>query len=324
MRLYHQALLRCAAALLLAVVCPPPVEGQDKNNFSGTWAASTEAQQGIVAAPSPILGTRFALKLEGETLEVIRAIREESIAVKLRLDGNAGSFKVPGRLCEGETEFVETAAWEGNALALTGVGRIPPGGAVPIQLNVKRLLRLQGSDTLIAEGSMTQGGATRAVATVYKRSADALPAPKVEEGVKGVFGTTTDVAWVSGTWTGVNGNLTVEERWTPAASGAMMGMGRTLRGGQMVSFEFLCIVERGGTLVYVAMPDGRTAPTFFTLTEVTKATSLLTRESATFENPKHDYPKVIRYTKRADGSLETTISGAANQRSQTFVLQRRE
>jgi hypothetical protein len=63
------------------------------------------------------------------------------------------------------------------------------------------------------------------------------------------------------------------------------------------------------------MPDGRTTPTHFTLTSISA-------EGATFENPAHDFPKLVRYTKRPDGSLETTISGAAGQRSQSFVLPR--
>ena len=51
------------------------------------------------------------------------------------------------------------------------------------------------------------------------------------------------------------------------------------------------------------MPDGRTPATVFMLTALTPTT-------ATFENPAHDYPKIVRYTQTADGSLETTIAGA--------------
>jgi len=50
----------------------------------------------------------------------------------------------------------------------------------------------------------------------------------------------------------------------------------------------------------------------------------LRRSVATFENPQHDFPKTIRYTLREDGTLEATISGTAEQRSQSFVFKRRE
>lgn len=307
----------CMGLLLAAAALPMTVAAQDKPNFTGTWAASTEAPQGIAAAPSAILGARFALKHEGEMLEVTRTIREESIAVRHKLDGSRGSLKVPGRLCEGETEFLETVTWEGATIVLTGVGRVPPGGGAPVAGNVKRLLRLQDADTLVVEASITQAGSTRAVATVYKRSSDSLPLPKVDDGVKGAPATIAQIAWIPGMWVSEGGNVIVEERWTPPASGAILGLGRTLRGPLMASFEFLCVTERGGSLVYVALPDGRTTPTFFTLTNVTA-------ESATFENPKHDYPKLVRYTLKADGSLETTISGAGGQRSQSVVLKRKE
>jgi hypothetical protein len=127
--------------------------------------------------------------------------------------------------------------------------------------------------------------------------------------------TIAQVAWISGTWIGTAGNITVEERWTPTAGGSMLGIGRTLRNGAMASFEFLCIAERDGSLVYTAMPNARTPPTDFMLTAITA-------DSATFENPAHDFPKRVRYSRRADGTLETTISGDANQPKESFVLAR--
>lgn len=116
---------------------------------------------------------------------------------------------------------------------------------------------------------------------------------------------------------GTNGTLTTEERWTPAASGGVIGLARSLRGTALASFELLCISEKEGSLVYTAMPDGRTTPTHFVLTGIT-------HEVATFENPAHDFPKMIRYSLRPDGSLETAIAGAAGARLQTFVLKRQQ
>ncbi len=298
--------------------CAGMLIAQQRTDFSGTWVATTEKPQGIDAAPSAILGPRLALRLEGETLTVTRPVREESIAVTFKLDASRTSFKVPGRMCEGDSESIETAAWEGSALALTGVGRIPPGGGPPSQGSVRRLLRLEGKDTLIVEGSMTQAGVTKAVASVYKRSTDSLPAPKLRDGIKGAAATIAQVSWISGMWVGTTqSNVQVEERWTPSASGSILGIGRRLRGTIMSSFEFLCICERDGSLVYTAMPDGRTTPTHFTLTSISA-------DDATFENPTHDYPKVIRYILRSDGALETVIAGAGGQRSQSFVLKRHQ
>ena len=84
----------------------------------------------------------------------------------------------------------------------------------------------------------------------------------------------------------------------------MLAVSRTLKGDRMVAFEFLRIVERDGRLIYIAQPDGR-PPTEFTLTAITA-------DSVTFENPMHDFPKMIRYTKRADGALEARVSDGQN------------
>jgi hypothetical protein len=125
--------------------------------------------------------------------------------------------------------------------------------------------------------------------------------------------TLADLDWLVGTWRGAHGATTVEERWTPPAGGAMLGLSRTIKGTQMVAFEFLRILERDGTLVYIAQPNGR-PPVEFTMT--------VRRDgSATFENPMHDFPKMIAYTRRNDGSLRAVVSDGA-QSQQTFEFNR--
>jgi hypothetical protein len=121
------------------------------------------------------------------------------------------------------------------------------------------------------------------------------------------------VEWLAGTWAGASGPATFEERWTPAAGGAMLAVSRTLNDKNLVAFEFLRIVERDGTLLYIAQPGGR-PPTEFTLTE-------LSAESVTFENRGHDYPKIIRYAKRSDGTLEAQVSDGGS-RTETFRFKR--
>jgi hypothetical protein len=83
----------------------------------------------------------------------------------------------------------------------------------------------------------------------------------------------------------------------------------------MVAFEFLRIIERDGSLVFIAQPNGG-PPTEFTLTAITE-------DSATFENPMHDLPKMIRYSKRADGSLEARVSDGG-QNAEVFVFKSNE
>jgi hypothetical protein len=117
----------------------------------------------------------------------------------------------------------------------------------------------------------------------------------------------SQLSWLAGAWAGGNS----EERWTPPAGGAMLAVSRTFKGDRMVAFEFLRIVERDGTLIYIAQPDGR-PPTEFRL-------SAITAVSATFENKAHDFPKVIAYAKKPDGTLEARV-GDGNQKSETFTF----
>jgi Domain of unknown function (DUF6265) len=126
--------------------------------------------------------------------------------------------------------------------------------------------------------------------------------------------TIADVAWLAGTWVSVDGDRTVEEHWTPPAGGAMLAVSRTIAGGRLSEFEFLRIVERDGRLLYVAQPNGR-PPTEFAMTRLESA-------SVIFENAEHDFPKMIRYTARADGTLVASIAGGGGARERSWVFLR--
>jgi len=124
-----------------------------------------------------------------------------------------------------------------------------------------------------------------------------------------------DVSWIEGTWVSTSGARTVEERWTPPAGGTMFAVSRTVTGDRLVEFEYLRIVERDGGLLYIAQPNGQ-PPTEFRLTH-------LDGKSVTFENPAHDFPKVIAYQARPDGSLEASISGEKGQKKMSWVFERK-
>lgn len=291
---------------------------QERPDLSGTWVATAEKPSDIAAAPSPAFGPRFSLTHAGDKLTLVRPVRDTFLSATFTLDGREARNRIPGGVCQGDTESVETAAWEGNAIAFTVIGAVPAGGGARTTLNVKRLVRRHSADTLLVLASMRDSAqvAPRQVGTIYKRSAEQLSAaasstPAVQKASASI----ARVGWIAGTWIGTTGPVTVEERWTPPAGGSMIATARTLRNSAMAGFEFLCMAERDGSLVYTALPNARTPATDFVLTTITD-------DSATFENPAHDYPKMIRYSRLADGSLQTTVSGAASQRSETVVLKK--
>jgi Domain of unknown function (DUF6265) len=309
--------LKLLVLALLVVCLPAPSAAQGPPNLSGTWAASTDAPQGIDAAPRPVFGVRFGIKQDAKEVTLTRISPDGAWPLTLPLDGTELRWRVPGALCQADAERTEKAAFEGTELVYTLVGMTPPGGGQSRVSNVKYRLRAQGPDALVVQGTMVVQGQGKPVATVYKRSTEALPAdrPSLLPKVTTMPATISQAAWIAETWIGTTGTTTTEERWTPPASGAMLALARTLSGPQLSAFEFLCIVERQGTLAYIAMPNGRTPETYFMLTNITG-------DSATFENPAHDYPKLIRYSRLPDGSLQTTISAGGEVRARSVTLKK--
>ena len=311
-------MLKLAIGSTLVVCILAPSVAQGPPNLSGTWIATTEAPKGVEAAPNPVFGARFGIKQDARTVTLTRIGRDGAFPLTLALDGTELRWRVPGQVCQADSERTEKVGFEGPELVYTLVGMTPPGGGQSRVSNVRYRFRPEGPDTLVVQGTIVQQGQGRPVATLYKRSGETLPAaapavslPKVTTAPA----TIAQAAWIAGTWIGTSGTITTEERWTPAASGAMLALGRTLSGPQMSSFEFLCIVEREGTLAYTAMPNGRSPATYFMLTNITP-------DSATFENPSHDYPKLIRYTRLPDGSLQTTISAGGDLRARSSTLKK--
>jgi hypothetical protein len=306
------------AAIALTALAAGSAQEKDKPDLTGIWVAVKEAPANLPLAPSAILGARFAIRHQGNRFTLVRPRGAFSIEGTYELGGPEVRLRSPGTGCLGDAYFIEVAAWEGNAVAFTSLGMHPAGAPQPTKVSVKRLLRLEAPDTLVVESTAVQEGQSRQVGSVYKRSTEALPPLAATLPATKAAAAIADVAWIDGTWVSEPASAagaTTEERWTPPAGGAMIGISRTMRGPTMSAFEFLCIVERDGSLVYNAMPNGRAPATEFVLTQRTP-------DSATFENPSHDYPKVIKYSRRADGALETAISGAANQRVVTVVLKR--
>jgi hypothetical protein len=129
--------------------------------------------------------------------------------------------------------------------------------------------------------------------------------------IKGTPAKIADIAWLAGSWRGSEGTTTIEEHWTTPSGGSMLAVSRTVRDDKLRAYEFLRIAEAGGSLLYLAMPNGRSPATPFTLTKIEA-------RAATFENPAHDFPRMIRYALGDDGVLEATISGAGGEKAQTF------
>lgn len=319
--------MRTLTALLSVVLTAGTVTvsvQQRPPNLGGTWVATKDTPATVAAAPNAVFGERFGLRPEGNSIAVIRPIRGRATALTnvFPVDGTETAVYSFSRPCIGQSGQLISVAWEGDVLRYTIVGTFAPGATTPTRSTTGFGYRFRSvsADTLTVETTMRDAasGEIRAVGTVYQRTTDALPEdpPTGPKAPPVAPARIAQVGWIAGDWISATATGSIEERWSTGNGGGMIATSRTLRGDVMTAFEFLCVSERDGTLVYTAMPNAGPA-TDFTLTKVDA-------DSATFENPTHDFPKIIRYSKRADGGMDATISGGPTSKPTTFSFKRKQ
>jgi len=122
-----------------------------------------------------------------------------------------------------------------------------------------------------------------------------------------------DLAWLAGCWQPEGSESGSTEQWTAAAGGTMLGVSRTVKGGETVAYEFLQIRERaGGGLEYVAHPSGQRETPFALLR--------LEARAVVFENLEHDFPQRIVYRLEAEDRLHTHIEGEVQGEVKTILF----
>lgn len=125
--------------------------------------------------------------------------------------------------------------------------------------------------------------------------------------------------WLIGTWENKTARGTMYESWHKANDKALKGKSYRVSGKDTMVFEQLQLVQEEGRLVYIPIVNGQNngMPVRFPAKAIS-TTQLL------FENPQHDFPQTISYTKISADSLVAEISGLRNgqQRKQTFKMRR--
>lgn len=116
-----------------------------------------------------------------------------------------------------------------------------------------------------------------------------------------------DLSWLAGCWESSNKATTVNEQWMEPDGGVMLGMGRTVKDGRAVDWEFMRIEERGDGLAFIAKPRASPDETAFPMIR-------LSATEVVFENPAHDFPQRVIY--RLDGEkLSARVEGNMNGRT---------
>ncbi|MEO8042091.1 MAG: DUF6265 family protein, partial [Acidobacteriota bacterium] len=116
----------------------------------------------------------------------------------------------------------------------------------------------------------------------------------------------SDLGWLAGCWEMRNEkrDLLITEMWMKPAGDAMLGVGRTLKAGKLVDYEFLRIVEDANGLSYISRPSANKDDTVFKMIR-SSANEIV------FENPTHDFPQRILYKRNGD-KMTARIEGTAN------------
>src|SRR2546428_4818337 len=109
------------------------------------------------------------------------------------------------------------------------------------------------------------------------------------------------LAWLRGCWEMASPERTVEEQWMAPRGRSMLGVGRTLRGSDLVEYELVVIREQGAQLAYEAHPSGQPSATF--------VSDAVSEKSVVFQNLGHDFPKRIGYERGGQDQLLVWIDG---------------
>jgi hypothetical protein len=128
----------------------------------------------------------------------------------------------------------------------------------------------------------------------------------VESVTAAVAGPIHSLSWLTGCWVHEEMGFRRDEQWMEPLGGTMIGMSRSVAGGETVEHELLRIETRDGPtgegrLAFVALPSGQAEATFFQ--------AELSDSMAVFEAPEHDFPQRITYRHVARGLAVATIEG---------------
>src|SRR6185436_19304882 len=98
--------------------------------------------------------------------------------------------------------------------------------------------------------------------------------------------------------------LLISEQWMAPPGTSILGIGRTVKEGKTIGWEYMRIEERTDGVYFVSRPHENTDETAFKLIESKNGRFV-------FENKEHDFPQRVIYTTRRS-SLKGRIEGLSN------------
>lgn len=129
------------------------------------------------------------------------------------------------------------------------------------------------------------------------------------------------VEWLIGTWENITPRGSIYESWSKINDIEFSGKSYVLRDDETIVLETIQLVQEQDGLFYI--------PTVKNQNEgmpVRFSTKTISETKVIFENPQHDFPQFISYTKITSDSLVAEIWGTRNgqKRKLTFPMKRVE
>jgi hypothetical protein len=125
--------------------------------------------------------------------------------------------------------------------------------------------------------------------------------------------------WLIGTWENKTQRGSIYETWVRVSDDEFSGMSYIIKEKDTVVFENIRLVQKQDGLYYIPTVKNQNdgLPVRFT-------SKTISETQLVFENPEHDFPQIISYTKITSDSLVAEISGAKNgqEQKQTFPMKR--
>lgn len=282
------ALLATLGSLSIALAsAQAPTTPDSLRALDGEWIFVEDRTEGRpLERLAPPMGSKFSFRIDDGAVFLVQGHGSGHRDVRVPLDGSINEVVEPQKTSRYRGQWKDDAfTYEVDFVRAQGK---PPDGLIRRQFRIT-------PDGLIVRSNLGSPDEFSSVG-LYRHAQD-IPLPTPAKAA------ISDLAWLAGAWVGQRGPegaTSIEERWTTPLGGAMLAVSRTVnKNNIMVAFEYLRIVERNDSLVYIAQPGGA-PPTEFTLTEITPT-------RAVFDNPRHDYPKRIAYELSPEGALTATI-----------------
>lgn len=121
--------------------------------------------------------------------------------------------------------------------------------------------------------------------------------------------------WLIGTWENKTSRGIIFETWTKMSDNELFGKSYFINEKDTVVFETIRLVQKTDGLFYIPTVKNQNdgLPVRF-------AAKSISETQLVFENPQHDFPQVISYTKITPDSLVAEISGMNNGQERKLIF----